>query len=290
MRLASDRDEPQTAKMTLPRVNCRSEADWLARTVDSVRREGCMVVEGVVSADMLRETRERMYVVQKKLHEDVGKERLISAGELGVLRNMLKYDDFFFRYLGLPEMLAVVDATVSNAAILHLQNGFVLPSFPPGETPKVFQNKYHMDFPRVLHGYLASVNVFFAIDAFTASNGGTIAVPGTHQRMAAPPAAELEVNAVAVECPAGSMLVFDSTLWHAAGANVSGRDRLAINHQFTRSWIKQQIDYVRALGDDMVLRQPPRTQQLLGWYTRVVTSLDEFYQPEDKRLYRRGQG
>ena len=86
------------------------------------------------------------------------------------------------------------------------------------------------------------------------------------------------------------MIVFDSTLWHAAGSNTSGRDRLAINHQFTRSFIKQQIDYVRALGDEAVRRQPPRTQQLLGWYTRVVTSLDEYYQPEERRLYRRGQG
>jgi ectoine hydroxylase-related dioxygenase (phytanoyl-CoA dioxygenase family) len=249
-----------------------------------------MVVEGVASAEMIRETREKMYAVQKKLHDDVGKERLTRAGELGVLRNMLKYDDLFFRWLELPEMLQVVDATVSNTAILHLQNGFILPSYPPGEAPKVFQNRYHMDFPRVLHGYLASVNIFFAIDEFTASNGGTIAVPGTHQRLAAPPTAELESKALAVECPAGSMLVFDSTLWHAAGANVSGKDRLAINHQFTRSWIKQQIDYVRALGDATVLRQSPRTQQLLGWYTRVVTSLDEFYQPPEKRLYRPGQG
>jgi len=276
--------------MALPRVNCKTQTDWLKRTTTSLQRDGCMVVEGVVSPEMLRETRERMYAVQKLLHADVGVERLTRAGELGVLRNMLKYDDYFFRWLALPEMLHVVDATVSNTAILHLQNGFILPSFAAGAAPKVFQNKYHMDFPRVLHGYLASINVFFAVDEFTASNGGTIAVPGTHQRMAPPAESELQAAAQAVECPAGSMLVFDSTLWHAAGANTSGKDRLAINHQFTRAWIKQQIDYVRALGDATVLRQSPRTQQALGWYTRVVTSLDEFYQPEDKRLYRRGQG
>jgi len=86
------------------------------------------------------------------------------------------------------------------------------------------------------------------------------------------------------------MLVFDSTLWHAAGQNTSGADRLAINHQFTRSWIKQQIDYARALGGPTVESLPPRSQQLLGWYTRVVTSLDEYYRPEGERLYRKGQG
>ena len=71
---------------------------------------------------------------------------------------------------------------------------------------------------------------------------------------------------------------------------MSGEDRLAVNHQFTRSYIKQQIDYVRAVGDAAVLAQPPRTQQLLGWYTRVVTSLNEYYRPADERLYRGGQG
>jgi len=105
-----------------------------------------------------------------------------------------------------------------------------------------------------------------------------------------PDSGYLRRNALPVVCPAGSMLLFDSTLWHAAGINTSGQDRLAINHQFTRSYFKQQIDYVRALGDDILVTLPPRTQQLLGWYTRVVTSLDEYYQPEAARLYRRGQG
>ncbi len=132
--------------------------------------------------------------------------------------------------------------------------------------------------------------MIFTIDEFSAANGGTLIVPGTHQRTSAPRQEYLKENAIAMECPAGSMFIFDSTLWHAAGPNISGKDRLAINQQFTRSYIKQQIDYVRALGDQCVLAQQPRTQQLLGWYTRVVTSLDEFYRPEKERLYRRGQG
>jgi len=134
------------------------------------------------------------------------------------------------------------------------------------------------------------VNAFFAIDEFTEQNGATLVVPGTHQQAEPPDPRYLAAAAVPAVCPAGSMLVFDSTLWHAAGANVSGRDRLAINHQFTRSFFKQQVDYVRALGEEKVLAQAPRTQQLLGWYTRVVTSLDEYYRPADERLYRSGQG
>ena len=258
--------------------------------LEQVWRDGYAVVESVLSDSFLQTTREAMYRAQEAIWRDVGEERLSRAGELGVLRLMLKYEPHFFKFLEIPEVLAIVDGTVSNTAIMHLQNGFILPSLPLGQTPTIFQNTFHQDFPRVLNGYVASINIMFAIDEFSIATGATIVVPGTHQTTTPPSADDLRANAVAMECPAGSMVVFDSTLWHAAGANTSGHDRLAINHQFTRSYIKQQIDYVRALGDEVVLAQSPRTQQLLGWYTRVVTSLDEYYRPEQERLYRKGQG
>jgi ectoine hydroxylase-related dioxygenase (phytanoyl-CoA dioxygenase family) len=259
-------------------------------TAERVAAEGFAVVESVLDRQTLDETRMRMYAVRDRIVQEVGEDRLRRAGELGVLRLMMRFDPFFLRFLELPEVVAVVDATVSPTAILHLQNGFILPSFPASENPRVFQNSYHQDFPRVLNGYLASINVFFAVDAFTRDNGATWVVPRTQQSPAPPDEDRIAASAVPLECPAGSMIVFDSTLWHAAGPNTSGKDRLAINQQFTRSWIKQQVDYVRALGSDVVEAQAPRTQQLLGWFTRVVTSLDEYYQPPERRLYRKGQG
>ena len=257
---------------------------------EQLRTNGYAIVESVLSDSFLQATRDAMYRVQEAIWRDVGQERLHRAGEAGVLRLMLKYDPHFFKFLELPQVLAIVDGTVSNTAIMHLQNGFILPSLPAGQTPAIFQNTFHQDFPRVLNGYVASINIMFAIDEFSKETGATLAVPGTQQTTPPPAVEYLQAHAVAMECPAGSMVVFDSTLWHAAGANTSGRDRLAINHQFTRSYVKQQIDYVRALGDEVVLAQPPRTQQLLGWYTRVVTSLDEYYRAEGERLYRKGQG
>jgi ectoine hydroxylase-related dioxygenase (phytanoyl-CoA dioxygenase family) len=271
-------------------VDCRTDAGWLALALEAVRNTGAAVVENVLDRDFLDRTRAAMFRAQERIVAEVGRETLARAGELGVLRLMLKLDDHFLRFLELPQVLAVVDATLSETAILHLQNGFILPPFPKDAIPAVFQNRFHQDFPRVLNGYVASINTFFAIDAFTGENGATRFALGTHQHTAVPDAAYLDRSAVAVECAAGSMIVFDSTLYHAAGANVSGEPRLAVNHQFTRSYIKQQIDYVRALGAGAVTRQTPRTQQLLGWYTRVVTSLEEYYRPEEQRLYRKGQG
>jgi len=255
----------------------------------AVRNAGYAVVPAVVDEQLLGDVRAGLYRAQERILAEVGHGRLERAGEIGVLRIPMRYDEALLRLLGHPAITAIADHLVAPTSILHLQNGLVLPSFE-GSTIEVFQNQFHMDFPRVLNGYLASVNVFVAIDGFTADNGATLVCPGTHQRDERPPKDELERVAVPVICPPGSLVIFDSTLWHAAGQNRSGRDRLAVNHQFTRSWIKPQVDYVRALGDDLVLAQSPRVQQLLGWYTRVVTSLDDYYRPADERLYRGGQG
>ena len=78
-------------------------------------------------------------------------------------------------------------------------------------------------------------------------------------------------------------------------AEVSYHIAALLGHRFTvltgtSKWTPPKHDYVRALGDEIVLAQQPRTQQLLGWYTRVVTSLDEYYRPASERLYRSGQG
>lgn len=271
------------------RLDCKADDGWLRDCREAVRHEGCCIVENVLAAGELARLREAMYRAEERIVAEVGRSRLERAGELGVLRLMMKFEPLVLRILELPELLAVVDEHVSPTAVLHLQNGFILPPLRERD-PGAFQLRFHQDFPRVLNGYLMSINALFAIDDFEAANGATWVVPGTHQRSEQPDAGYLRKAAVCVECPAGAMLVFDSTLWHCAGHNASGRDRLAINHQFTRSYVKQQIDYVRALGDAAVAQLPPRSQQLLGWYTRVVTGLDEYYRPGPERLYRAGQG
>jgi ectoine hydroxylase-related dioxygenase (phytanoyl-CoA dioxygenase family) len=274
---------------TFTRLSARHPG-WEREAVESLRTDGFAIVEDVIPRPLIERIREAMYAARERILADIGPARLQRAGELGVLRLMLAYDESFYELLELDEVLAVVDATVSPTAIMHLQNGLILPPAARAGGAGHFQTTFHRDFPRHLEGYVASVNTFLAIDEFTELNGATLLVPGSHQRADPPDLDEMDATAIPALCPAGSMIAFDSTLWHAAGENRSDRDRLATNQQFTRSFVKQQIDYVRALGDAAVLRRSPRTKQLLGWYTRVVTSLDEYYRPADERLYRGGQG
>ena len=185
------------------RTSCKRDPQWLTQAVAGLQCVGFFIVEDVLDATLIADTRAALYRVRDRIVHDVGEDRLRRANELGVLRLMLAYDDLFFRYLELPELLAVVDAALSDTAILHLQNGFILPSFAAALQPSVFQNRYHQDFPRVLNGDLMSVNAFFAIDPFTRDNGATWVVPGTHQRRLPPACDVLNRLALPAECPPG---------------------------------------------------------------------------------------
>jgi ectoine hydroxylase-related dioxygenase (phytanoyl-CoA dioxygenase family) len=53
--------------------------------------------------------------------------------------------------------------------------------------------------------------------------------------------------------------------------------------------MKQLLDYPRAIGYDKMDDFSLELQQLLGYHSRVPASLDEWYQPEDKRFYKKNQ-
>jgi len=271
-------------------VSCKKNTNWLAHTLESLRCVGYAVVSDILAKEEIDAAIHALQRIRPLILEEVGLERLKRANEEGVFRLPMKFDPFFFKFLQIPEVLDIIDNTVSSTAILHLQNGFIFPSHMQGESSNLFQYTFHPDFPRVLNGYMASINILFTFVDLTDECEGFYVIPGSHQKPYKLDQSYCKTNAVSVACPAGSALIFDSTTWHCGGPNYSGQDWYGLNHQFTRSYIKQQIDYVRALGDDVVLGQSRRTQQLLGWYTRVVTSLDEYYRPEEERLYRKGQG
>ncbi len=265
---------------------------WLSTVLEALgpKGPGVIVVEEVLNATDVSVGQQELEAAFAAMRSEVGDARLRVAGEHGVARIPMGYRPWFLGLFAIDQVLAVVDRTVGDTAICHLQNGFL--QRPDIGDPKegIFQATPHRDFPRYLSGYVASVNTLFALSEFAEERGATRVLLGSHQSDQSPNREEFLLESVPVECRPGSMVVFDSTLWHSAGENRSDDTRYAVNHQWTKSFIKQQIDYVRALGDEVLADLPERTRQLLGCYTRMVTSVDEFYRPPSERLYRSGQG
>jgi ectoine hydroxylase-related dioxygenase (phytanoyl-CoA dioxygenase family) len=128
------------------------------------------------------------------------------------------------------------------------------------------------------------------VDEFTEDNGPTLLLPYSHIDFEEKPTDEyFRRSSVKALGEAGSVLLFNANVWHASSLNTSRNGRRALPITFTKSLIKQLLDYPRALGYDRMESFSEPMQQLLGYHARVPSNLDEWYQPFDKRFYKKNQ-
>jgi ectoine hydroxylase-related dioxygenase (phytanoyl-CoA dioxygenase family) len=180
---------------------------------------------------------------------------------------------------------------VLDARILALCQHFLLPSFlltasqaiaiSPGETPQPFHSDdafYNLPRPRPM----VSLSTIVAVDAFTAENGGTEVVRGSHRwddaRLAGsydavgmPSAGVAEAEsafeplAAPVVMPAGGCVVFAGTLLHRGGRNRSAQVRTAFSHQYCQPWARQQENFILAVPPAVAREMPSPLPELLGY-------------------------
>jgi Phytanoyl-CoA dioxygenase (PhyH) len=224
---------------------------------------------------------ERVYVEQRALQVGNG----VGDGAVGTVHHLPCAGGVFLELLEQGHARGLLDAYFDGPYILNTYGGVL--NVPGGSS---YVGRVHRD-QRTFSGDVhLMAQLLVMLDEFTEDNGATYLLTGSH-RLREKPADDLFFREAARAVgPSGSIVVFDSNLWHAAGVNRSGRARRALTIAFTRPFIKQQLDYPRALGYDRADSLSPALRQLLGYHARIPASLDEWYQPPERRLYRRDQG
>jgi ectoine hydroxylase-related dioxygenase (phytanoyl-CoA dioxygenase family) len=158
-----------------------------------------------------------------------------------------------------PLVLGVLDRVLGP----HYQlSGPVGIDVGPGETAQNLHQDdvvYPLPFP---HAPVV-LNTMWALDDFTADNGATVIVPGSHRTSPEemPPASA----AVAATMPAGSVMFYVGTVWHGGGANRTDARRLGVILEYAASWLRAQENHVTAVPPEVVRTLDPRLQELLGY-------------------------
>lgn len=181
---------------------------------------------------------------------------------------------------------AVFERTAQHPAVLELLDALLHPGYlltasqaiciGPGETPQPVHfddTFYTLPRPRPA----VSVSTIWALDDFTAANGGTEVIPGSHawsdEQVAkaykidpdVPQDESLLSQLVPIEMEAGSLVVFAGTLLHRGGANRSGAARRAFSHQYCEPWARQQENFMVSIPRERVRAMSPRLRQLIGY-------------------------
>lgn len=133
------------------------------------------------------------------------------------------------------------------------------------------------------------LNMLVLLDDFTLENGATYLLSGSHRNAERPSEQDFFTNSARLTGKAGSILLFNSNLWHAAGHNHTDSVRKGLTLTFTKPFMKQQLDYPRTMGYYNGAKLSENQRQIIGYNARIPATLEEWYQPPEKRMYRPGQ-
>jgi len=119
-------------------------------------------------------------------------------------------------------------------------------------------------------------NTMWALTDFTAANGATRVIPGSH-RADGNPDYGAPYDTVAAEMRKGSVLVWHGSLWHGGGANTTDERRVGIAMNYCAGWIRQQENQQLGIPREVVAHFGSRLRELVGYgiYHGLVGHVDK---------------
>jgi Phytanoyl-CoA dioxygenase (PhyH) len=138
--------------------------------------------------------------------------------------------------------------------------------------PGAVTEEFHVDVRQRANGW-PLVGCILMVDAFDAENGATRFVPGSHLQPCEPREVmknprDAHSEQVLACGPAGSVIIFDASVWHSHGANRTARPRRSIQAHFVPR-------EAHASPDDHSRRMRPDTLQRIGDLAKYVLNVGE---------------
>jgi ectoine hydroxylase-related dioxygenase (phytanoyl-CoA dioxygenase family) len=227
------------------------------RCMKAVERDGYVVIESLIAPELVAEIKEDL--IPRFVHESgrnnfegFKTQRLYAFFEKSLVCNPLVEH---------PLILGCLDRIFEpNYLLSQLQAINILPG--EGQQPLHHDDLfYRVRRPRRALG----AATIWAIDPFTEENGATVVIPRSHVwDDHKPTEADLE-ELRPVVMPAGSVVFFLGTLWHAGGANRSDRARLCVSAQYCAPWCRTQENYSLSLSRETVKKCSDHIQRMLGY-------------------------
>ena len=113
--------------------------------------------------------------------------------------------------------------------------------------------------------YCIIANAIWALDDFTAKNGATRVVPGSHTWKHYPEDGQIHPDEILLTAPKGSLILFNGSLHHGGGPNLSGDSRWAVVLGYARWFIKPSFDYLSNTPVDIYNGMSDLDKSLLGF-------------------------
>ena len=242
----------------------RSERNWKKGRADvdvgeiaaRLKRDGYCIVEDVIPAGRVEDVRRQVVAAvelgQEEAEAELARTRArghrVGVQGVGLLKQAINATPCFAPYLADERILGAagrffgdfVRISCTDCVINHPGNerGYWHADWPYNAT-----NSTHVAAP--YPDVMMHLSTIWMLTPFTAQNGATFVLPGSHRRDNNPAAGGMDgIDQDAAHPderqatgPAGGVLLYDSRLWHAVAPNHSNGPRVALIVRYAPWWL-----------------------------------------------------
>lgn len=201
-----------------------------------------------------------------------------------LIHDLICQDLEFAKLLEDSRLQDLISPLLGHAWIMYALTSSSIPPF--GEN---YSSRMHVDSPRFQPGYVTNVGVIWTLDEYREDNGALQVLPGSHHSSVMPSEGYFNRNSVKVLCSPGSLILFNARVVHRTGSNKTDEWRHSVTMNCCRCFMKQRMDWVRFVPEDISEKVNDQARRILGFDTRLPSSLEELFVPESDRLYKGNQ-
>lgn len=240
----------------LKTVSASASREQIAAILDE---DGCVVIENLVEETVIDRVTNDLDVVFDKADFAHGVFVGYRTKRLG---SILKKSGVSFHMLTSKSVLgAMGHLLLPNCERFQLNLSQAV-AIHPNEQAQILHRDDELFPCRAFTGEMMA-NAIWAVTDFTAENGGTQLVLGSHKwpRERLPEPHEI----IQAEMKKGSVLIYRGSLLHGGGANLSSAPRTGLIFSYNLGWLRQGENQYLAYPPEVAKFLPDAAQQLIGY-------------------------
>jgi ectoine hydroxylase-related dioxygenase (phytanoyl-CoA dioxygenase family) len=162
-----------------------------------------------------------------------------------------------------PTVLGTVEKALGHASNFQLHLTQIIAIGPGEPMQTIHRDQWAFDFFPFPKGYEVQCNTIWAMTDFTAANGATRVIPGSHHFEDRLQFGESDTEPAEME--KGSVLFYTGSLYHGGGANRSDAVRCGVNVTYNLAWLRQEENQYLAVPQEIARTLPVDLLRLMGY-------------------------
>ena len=230
----------------------------------NLERDGYTILEDLIKPEVTSKILSRVREIEQATLQEAERGTPVDGSSQLRTAGLLRLDPLFWDVPVQPEVNQVVEAVLGKDFLLTT---FSAIDVKPGKN----KQPVHPDdalIPLKRPHQPIVCTCMWAISDFTPDNGATRLLPGSHKSDSAPDYTRDYEGMLPAAMSAGSVLVFDGSLWHQAADNTTTDEwRLGLQVSYCAGWIRPFTNHFLSIPVEEAAKFPERLTELLGYNT-----------------------